>query len=190
MKRRFALLAPLFAFALLCAPSRVVAQNNWPTPGGAGAGGAVIMCLNASGQAIPATAAGTCLGAGGATTADPCSGAKSFATISQTTSTQVITGTAAKKTYVCSYFWSGADAENISLVEGTGSVCATNIYALVGSTTAGAGNNFTAGSGVAQGNGGGTVAFGSADANATAANVCLLQSGSGRVAGVIGYVQQ
>jgi hypothetical protein len=41
------------------------AQNNFPTPGNARAVGAVLMCLDANGNAVPATAAGTCLGSGG-----------------------------------------------------------------------------------------------------------------------------
>src|SRR5215472_12155026 len=106
----------------------------------------------------------------GVSAADFCWGgsgsSKQFVTISQTTSTQLITGRPNTRTYICSFFYNGADAENLSLVEGTGSVCATNTFALVGATTAANGNNFTAGSGVAQGNGAGTVAFGSTDANA------------------------
>src|ERR1700722_16884175 len=40
-------------------------DHSFPTPGNATVGGAVIMCLNAQGQAEPATAAGTCIGGGG-----------------------------------------------------------------------------------------------------------------------------
>lgn len=122
---------------------------------------------------------------------DPCAAnAKLDGTISQTTSTQVIAGTSAKKTYICSITLNGADAENISIVEGTGSVCATNIFALLGGTTANAGMNFAANSGLGYGNGASHVLGPGTDANAAAANVCVLQSGSGRVAGAFTYVQQ
>ena len=61
MRRLF--IAALAAISLVL-PAH--AQDHFfPTPGNANVGGQVIMCLNGSGQAVPATAAGTCLGAGG-----------------------------------------------------------------------------------------------------------------------------
>jgi hypothetical protein len=107
--------------------------------------------------------------------------------ISQATSTQLFAGTSAKTTYICSIVLNGSDAENISLVEGTGTVCATSIAAVIGGTTAAAGMNLAANSGFGLGNGGYTIASASAVA---ADNICLLQSGSGRVAGVLTYVKQ
>jgi hypothetical protein len=47
-----------------CSPA-LAADNTFPTPGNAQASGSVLMCLDGSGKAIPATAAGTCLGTGG-----------------------------------------------------------------------------------------------------------------------------
>lgn len=123
-------------------------------------------------------------------TADPCGGAKSFAPFSLTASGQIITGTASKKTYVCSIDLVTATAQNIALVEGTGTTCATNIFGLAGGTTAATGWNFAANGGLIPGSGIGTVAFGSGDANATAANVCLLLSSTGQTSGTFGYVQQ
>ena len=118
---------------------------------------------------------------------DPCqTTAKLTFQISQTASTKLITGTAAKKIRICSIIANGADAENMSLVEGTGTVCATGIAAVLGSTTAANGMNFAANGGFSHGNGGYTVL-----ATATAADdFCLLQSGSGRVAGAGTYVLQ
>src|SRR6185437_11715311 len=53
-------------------------------------------------------------------TPDPCFGtARSFFSISQTAGAKIITGVSAKKIYICSFSVVGADAENISVVEGT-----------------------------------------------------------------------
>lgn len=122
---------------------------------------------------------------------DPCSQlTKSGAAISTTTSAQVIAGTSAKKTYICSLDLITATSQNIALVEGTGSVCATNIFGLAGGTTAATGWNLPANGGLTKGSGAGTVYSPSADSNATAANVCLLLSSSGQTSGHITYVQQ
>lgn len=126
-------------------------------------------------------------GAGG----DPCSSTtKLGAPINLTASGQVITGTAAKKTYICSINLVSATAQNIALVEGTGTVCATNIFGLAGGTTSATGWNFGANSGLGIGAGSGTVISPSGDANGTAANLCLLLSGTGQTSGQISYVQQ
>ncbi len=127
----------------------------------------------------------------GYTTPDPCSQiSKSGGVINLTASGQIITGTAAKKTYICSVHFVSATAQNIALVEGTGSTCATNIFGLAGGTTAATGWNLSANGGMTLGSGLGTVVSPSADSNATAANVCLLLSGSGQTSGQITYVQQ
>lgn len=119
--------------------------------------------------------------------ADPCqSVVKISFPISQATSTQLFAGTSAKKTYICSLMLIAADAENVSLVAGTGSVCATGIAAVIGGTTAAAGPNLASNGGFAWGNGAATIAAGVTNAD----NICLLQSASGRVAGVLTYVQQ
>jgi len=83
-----------------------------------------------------------------------------------------------------------ATAQNIALVEGTGSVCATNIFGLAGGTTAATGWNLAANGGLTKGAGSGTIYSPSADTNATAANVCLLSSSTGQISGQITYVQQ
>lgn len=123
-------------------------------------------------------------------TPDPCFGtARSYFSISQTASAQVITGTSAKKIYICSLnIGPNADAENVSLVEGTGTVCATNTIAVPGTPAATAANGWqmAANGGLATNGGGGSMAATSVNAD----NVCLLQSGSGRVAGGGSYVVQ
>ena len=123
---------------------------------------------------------------------DPCwaTNSKSGAAINLTASGQVITGTASKKTWICSIDIVSATAQNIALVEGTGTTCATNIFGLAGGTTAATGWNLAANGGLTKGSGVGTVISPSADANATAANVCLLLSGTGQTSGQITYVQQ
>jgi len=107
--------------------------------------------------------------------------------ISQAASAQLITGTAGKKTHVCGVFVLAADAENVSLVGGTGSVCATGIYAIIGGTTAATGPNLLAGGSFTIWSP--TLSLQAPSAAATGDNICLLQSGSGRVAGVVTWVQ-
>ena len=80
----------------------------------------------------------------------------------------------------------GADAENVSLISGTGTVCATNAAAMIGGTTAATGPNLAANGGFSHGNGASAIAISAVAAD----NVCLMQSGSGRVAGVMTYVSQ
>lgn len=118
--------------------------------------------------------------------ADPCQAvAKTSTAISQATSTQIISGTSAKKTYICSLALIAGAAENVSITAGTGSVCATGASAIVGSTTVANGLIIAANGGLTLGNGGATVASGTVNAD----NICILQSGSVRVSGVITWVQ-
>jgi hypothetical protein len=127
----------------------------------------------------------------GFTSNDPCSQAtKLGAPIFATGSTQIIAGVSAKKTYICSADLITASAQNIALVEGTGTVCATNIFGLAGGTTAASGWNLAANGGLTKGSGSGTVYSPSADSNGTAANICLLLSGSATASGHFTYVQQ
>jgi len=117
---------------------------------------------------------------------DPCTGQKSTAPIAQAASTTLVLGSPARKNYVCSLAIVSPDAEKISVVEGTGTACATTPLALVGATTAASGMSLAANSVLTYGNGTGTVAAGT-NANF---NICLLQSGAGVVSGVMTYVQQ
>lgn len=113
------------------------------------------------------------------------SAAKVNVPISQTTNTKLISAATGKKNYICSIAVVGADAENISVVEGTGSTCGSSTAAVVGSTTASAGMNFQAGAGFVAGTGGNAVIVGTG----AALDLCLFQSGSGRVSGFLTYVQ-
>jgi hypothetical protein len=105
--------------------------------------------------------------------------------ISQTAGAQIITGVSAKQTYICNAFLNSATAQNINIVEGTGTTCATGTVGLLGGTTASTGPNLAASQGF--------ILPASAVPwmkTATAAdNVCILQSGTGQVSGVIVYTQ-
>ncbi|HXD86813.1 MAG TPA: hypothetical protein VN641_09975 [Urbifossiella sp.] len=140
---------------------------------------------------IPTLAETANIGSANGAPLDPCFGQqKSGAAISLTASGQIIAGTAGKKTYICSIDVVSATAQNVALVEGTGTTCATNLFGLAGGTTAATGWNFAANGGLVKGSGIGTVYSPSADTNAAAANVCLLSSSTGQISGQIEYVQQ
>lgn len=125
----------------------------------------------------------------GYTSDDPCTQlTKKSAPFSITASTQIITGTASNKTYFCSINIIAGAAQNAALVEGTGSVCATNIYGLAGGTTAATGWNLAANGGLTLGSGNGTVIVGSADSNVLAANVCLIVANAVQTSGTLTYV--
>lgn len=117
--------------------------------------------------------------------ADPCeSGSKIYVPLSMTSSTQVLTGTASMRTYVCHIHVMSATAQSVSLVSGTGAVCATSTGPMMGGSSAATGWPLAANGGIVVGNGGATVAKSDTDAD----NVCLLLSGAGQVSGVIAYV--
>ena len=107
-------------------------------------------------------------------------GCPSKVAINQTTSTQIVTGTSGQKLYICSIILVTAGDQSVSLVEGTGSVCATNIAAVMGGTSASI-------SLVAQGGLSAAAPFAWLRTATAANNLCLLQSGSANVSGVISY---
>lgn len=98
--------------------------------------------------------------------------------ISQTGSTDL--RTLISTGYICTVSLTPSDGESLSLVQGTGTMCATGLVPILGGTTASAGMPLAANS---------TLHF--ADASlvmtAPAQHLCLLQSGTGRVAGMIAY---
>jgi hypothetical protein len=118
--------------------------------------------------------------------AEPCSsGVKQNVPFSETASTVIIPGQPRTKTYLCFVFLGTAGAQNISIVEGTGTVCATNQLIIMGGPGATgpasqANGTFTLGSGAA------SIGFTTVVGN----DVCLLQSASGLVAGNMIYVRQ
>ena len=166
--------------ALINSPPNVgVNGTNAPltgaTPGGSRSGTIVGMDVNVASVGQTAVVANPCM-----------SSVLIPVPISQATSTQILALATSKKNYICSIFTVGSDAENLSLVEGTGSVCGTGTTAIIGSTTSANGPNFAANGGFATAGGGYPIAAGT---NASY-NVCLLQSGTGRVAGVAMIAQQ
>jgi hypothetical protein len=109
----------------------------------------------------------------------------SFANVSQTAGTQVITGTASQFLYICAITLVSATAQSISIVEGTGTTCATAIQGIVGASST------TASMALAANGGFSAIAASPWLKTKTAAdNLCLLQSGSGNVSGVISYVSR
>lgn len=127
----------------------------------------------------------TALGALWTGTIDPCSSMKKIhVAINQTTGTQLLTGTASNRTYICQISLVTATAQNIALVSGTGTVCATSLGPMLGGTTAGTGWNFAANGGIVLGDGSASVTQTDTDAD----NVCLLTSSTGQISGGISYV--
>ena len=123
------------------------------------------------------------------TVIDPCQGqTKVFISFNQTANTKIVTGTSSKKIYVCSISIVTATAQNIAVVEGTGSVCATGTAGVqgFGGATAATGYNFAANGGIAQGNGAAAIG---AEGTVTD-DFCLFQSGSGQISGGMSYVVQ
>lgn len=106
----------------------------------------------------------------------------SKAAFSQTASAQLVAGVASQRIYLCAVILITAADQSISLVEGTGSVCATGIAAVMGGTTASMAL-------VANGGLSSVAAFPWISTATNANALCLLQSGSGNVSGVITYRQ-
>jgi hypothetical protein len=105
--------------------------------------------------------------------------------ISLTASAQLLAGTSGKQTYICHIHLVAAAADNVAVVEGTGTTCATSPAGIFGGATAATGWNFAANGGIELGDGRGVVGR-----TATAAdNICILVSGTGQVSGVIVTVQ-
>lgn len=104
--------------------------------------------------------------------------------VSQTTGTDLRTFT--NGIHICFVFLISATAQNINLIAGTGTVCATSPIALMGGTTAATGPNLAANSGFVLGTG----FYPISETSTTAQHLCLLQSGAGQVSGIIRYIDQ
>lgn len=126
--------------------------------------------------------------AGATLVADPCQvNARISVVLNQTVSTQIITGTSLKQTYICFLQFSLSSAsDNVALVEGTGSICATSIAGMAGGSTAATGWNLLANGSVT----GGAIQNWAFKTATAADNVCLLVSSAAQLSGVIQYVQQ
>ena len=120
---------------------------------------------------------------------DPCTtGVKTPASINIASSSgaTIVTGSAGKKVFICAFDLVTATAQNIALIEGTGTVCASNTAGMAGGTTAAAGWNFGANGGLTKGNGVGTIYQTATSGD----NVCILPSGAAQVSGSMMYLIQ
>jgi hypothetical protein len=108
--------------------------------------------------------------------------------ISSATSVQIVTAANANmRVVVCNVSLGSIGGSSFSIVEGTGSVCATNIKAMGGGTTAAAGWGIAAnGSPVQFGSGLGPVM----STQVLGDNVCLIVAGTGPLAGTVAFEQQ
>jgi hypothetical protein len=120
--------------------------------------------------------------------ADPCMfQAKTKVAFSTTSgSTQLVALSGSTKIYVCAIHFISTAADSISFTEGSGTACATGATAVSGSTTAASGMDFPANGGMTEGGGVGTVMATSVAGD----ELCLLQSGTTKVAGNLMVVQQ
>jgi hypothetical protein len=128
-------------------------------------------------------------GANNISYADPCvNGSRTPVSINQTANTKLVSGVSAKKIYVCSFKWITASAQNVALVEGTGTTCATSTAGLLGfgGSSAATGDNLAANGGIVLSGGG----YSLGQENTAADDLCLFQSGTGQVSGGLVYVQQ
>jgi hypothetical protein len=108
----------------------------------------------------------------------PLTACPSKVNLHQITSTDVLTLT--NNAYICAILIDSATAQNVSVTQGTGTLCATGPVGLIGNTTAS----------VALAAGGG-FSFTPAQplkTTTTGQHICILQDGTGNVSGVITYV--
>jgi len=186
-----------------CGGTGAVCQTNTTQVNGnaalAGAGATGTGSLRTTQAQDTTTIAGSAPGTAGSASAnvvttqpptnDPCGyGAHTATPISFNASgnTKLVSGMSAKKTYVCGLFLQNAGAVNFSVVEGSGSACATSTLALIGSTTAAAGMNLVANQGFVLSAGNSFWAASTVNAN----DVCVITSAAVQIAGTIVTVQQ
>lgn len=127
--------------------------------------------------------------AGSTLVADPCEVNTPTYTpinVSASGSTKIITGTSAKKTYICHIDLVTNAANNVALIEGTVTNCGTGTAGIAGGTTAASGWNFSV-------NGGISLGMGRYSVNQSATNaddVCLITSAATQLSGGVKWVQQ
>lgn len=107
-------------------------------------------------------------------------------TIPTATTTNILTGTASQKIYVCYLYLQTGIANSIAVISGTtGATCGSNTAALVGGTTAATGLINAANSGQAFGNGGFTVL----QTQTNNDDICIITNAAGPLSGVMKYVK-
>jgi hypothetical protein len=105
-----------------------------------------------------------------------------YIAISQTADTTLVSGTSSQYFYICSIILVAGAAEVVSLWEGTGTACGTGSTAILGSTTEANGLSVSANGGFSAVSG---IPF--LRTATTANDICLRQSGTNRVSGVLTY---
>lgn len=104
--------------------------------------------------------------------------------VSSASSVQIITaGNASQFIYICSDQFGSIGGSDFSMVEGIGTLCATNITAMIGGTTAATGIGLAANGTTNAGSGTGAIT----KTKTAGDNVCLIISGTGPLAGVVGW---
>jgi hypothetical protein len=106
-----------------------------------------------------------------------------FVAISQTADTQLVTGTAGQRIYICALTIIANAAETVNLISGTGTVCATSPTAIYGSTTEANGMSLAANGGFAN-----VAAQPFVRTSVDGDNLCLTQVGTSRVTGMLSYM--
>lgn len=96
---------------------------------------------------------------------------------------KLVTGVADKKTYICSLTFNTTTAQQVGIVEGTGTACATGTAGVIGGDTDAKGFDLADNQGVALGNGGSWFARTATNADDT----CIYVSGSAYVRGYLKY---
>jgi hypothetical protein len=123
--------------------------------------------------------------------ADPCVGnVKSYASINQTATTQILGASSGSHYYICSVdIVNGATGQNVGFIDSTtaGNACATAPAGSdgFGGTTTGSWN-FAANSGISYGNGAASLG----QTHNVNAALCVYQSSNGQVSGGFSYVTQ
>lgn len=114
---------------------------------------------------------------------DPCqSGAKTYTPINIITAanTKIVAGTASKKTYICGLFLYPGAADNIAIIEGSGTNCGTSPLGLIGGNTAATGIIATAQAGFVLP----TTGYAHAASTVNANDFCLITSAGVQLSGV------
>lgn len=106
--------------------------------------------------------------------------------VSITSNTQIVTTGATQFIYLCSLSFGSIGGSSFSIVEGTGTTCATNTAAVAGGTTAATGYGLAANGNMNSGSGTGAIAKTAVAGD----NVCIYPTGTGPLAGVVGWTSQ
>jgi hypothetical protein len=105
--------------------------------------------------------------------------------IATTTAIQLVAGVSGKQVYICAFNVVSATSQNVTLVEGSGTACATTTLGMAGGATSTTGWQLGTNGGLTFGNGMGVVFKTSTATNA----VCIIDGGAGQVSGSLTFAQ-